>query len=324
MISSTPSHAAFSSAQVSQDTASIIADASHDHLMWFGNQTLSESNMSWVHIFECIYWFSTRNILEQTKDQPVSLPTHQDAKPSWSQPLIMPNPAAFYNQDEFEDVPFWTLWDWRDFLAAPSDSSSAQSISKKTGFLTDGDGNKLTKSKLKQIGKIASEAFNELYNRQIDPLAWGSKLGIAHKYFSYKMQEEFEEFRMCNDDWKAKAFTTLCYPDWCDLWAKGNLPPRSYIVIIHFLLTFFQVMSLSNPKTWGSEKQWITTMEQNQRRGRKSRTWRSNLLQKRLQLSMLTINPCLYPATLYWQHCHPWLWPSMPSWYLLCCSLKIN
>lgn len=202
-----------------------------------------------MHIFERIYLLTTitSNIMERTKDHPIPpVPTQQDPKPLQSQPLSMPIPGDFFHRDDFEDVRFWTLQDWKDFLSAPSDSSSAQSISKKTGFLTDGDGNKLTKLRLKQMRKTASEAFIELYNRRLDPPTWGSKREIARRYFAYKMREEFEEFRMCNDDWKAEAFATLRYPDWCDSRAKGNLYIIFRLPVISIDI-FFQVMSRSDP-----------------------------------------------------------------------------
>ena len=82
--------------------------------------------------------------MERTKDQQAPAP-HQETKPLRLQHLALPIPGAFYNQADFKDVPFWTLQDWKDFLAAPSDSSSNQSISRRIGFLTDGNGNQIDK-----------------------------------------------------------------------------------------------------------------------------------------------------------------------------------
>jgi hypothetical protein len=70
-------------------------------------------------------------------------------------------------------------------LATPSDSSSTQSISRRIGFLTDGNGDKVDKLRLKPMGKIASGSKRT---------TWGSK--HERKYFSHKMQEEFEGFGM--------------------------------------------------------------------------------------------------------------------------------
>jgi hypothetical protein len=63
--------------------------------------------------------------------------------------------------------------------------------------------------------------------------------GLRNTNFSNSMRNKFAEFRWCEGDWKAEAFGTIRFPDWCRyMCSSGHLkskPAFSYCFFIHFV-----------------------------------------------------------------------------------------
>jgi hypothetical protein len=49
------------------------------------------------------------------------------------------------------------------------------------------------------------------------PTSWSKATSLATEFIALSMRLEYEEFRLCDKDWKADAFATRHYPNW-----KGN------------------------------------------------------------------------------------------------------
>ncbi|KAF8154952.1 hypothetical protein B0H34DRAFT_860719 [Crassisporium funariophilum] len=153
---------------------------------------------------------------------PVSSP------PTLGQPanhkFTIPDSPPLYNEDDFEDVKFWTRREWSTFV----DKQREKGISTpKLGFLCHEDGKVLSDARFAAIGKYAQEIWAELYRERQDPDTWKNKTETATTYFSNSMRHKFEEFRYCDNDWKVEAYATIRYPDFARYpRASGRLTRR--------------------------------------------------------------------------------------------------
>ncbi|KDR76789.1 hypothetical protein GALMADRAFT_139667 [Galerina marginata CBS 339.88] len=138
--------------------------------------------------------------------------------------FTIPDSPPLYDEDDFEDVKFWTRREWNTFV----DKQREKGISTpKLGFLCHEDGKVLSDARFAAIGKYALEIWVELYRERQDPDTWKNKTETATTYFSNSMRHKFEEFRYCDNDWKVEAYATIRYPDFARYpRASGRLTRR--------------------------------------------------------------------------------------------------
>jgi hypothetical protein len=147
--------------------------------------------------------------------------------------LIPPSPAECI-QDNYENVKFWTKAEWTGYK---KDQADRDQDCGKLSFLTDEDGDIVSKGRLQEMSTEARTLFNELYRYSHDPQTWGSHGRTAGAFFSNCMRQKFPEFRWCEGDWKVHAFAMVRYPNWVtDVREKGLLIRMP--LIYSFTLTF--------------------------------------------------------------------------------------
>ena len=145
----------------------------------------------------------------------------------------IPPPPAECDQDDYEKVKYWTQGEWKAFKKDQSDRGDRDCG--KLSFLTDEDGEAVTKERLQEMSTEARTLFNELYRYCHDPATWGSRGKTASAFFSNSMRQKFPELCWCEGDWKVHAFATARYPNWVtDVRDKGVLTRISLFTSVSF------------------------------------------------------------------------------------------
>lgn len=135
--------------------------------------------------------------------------------------LNIPMPPALCEKEDYLDVKFWT----KDKLKSHQNNRKIHNREcGKLDFLTDDNGNTVSKSRITAMSTKARELFTTLRQHKRDPDTWGGRGAEEAEYFSNCMRVAFPEFRRCENDWKVHAFATEHYPDWSkDVCDEGHL-----------------------------------------------------------------------------------------------------
>lgn len=151
--------------------------------------------------------------------------------------LTMISSPDYYEEEDYPDACYWTKSEWVKHENKQNDRGTTSTSAEKLEFLTNENGVAANKERLRQISKAAKITWNELYRYRLDPTTWSKTTVKAATYFSNNMRTQFEEFRLCEGDWKVEAFATIRFPDWCKNRDKGHLTRTSYAnCSIYYLL----------------------------------------------------------------------------------------
>jgi hypothetical protein len=163
--------------------------------------------------------------------------TSSGSRPVTGDLVAVPTPLAF-EQADYPMVPFWTRKDWDTFV---EHSKLANKNPPWNSFLTDENGDALSKHRYNELWTDAKLAFNSLYYRRFDPTSWSKKTDLAATYFYNTISVKYPEFRLCEGNWKIHVWTTERYPDWVKNVRKAGGLQRSYL---HSLVSFVLIISL--------------------------------------------------------------------------------
>ena len=151
--------------------------------------------------------------------------------------LIVPPAVATCDQDDFINVRFWKKSTWIAFKDTAKDSKQHVGA---TDFLTDKEGEKLSKLRIADMTRKVMQIFNEIYFHQLDPPTWTKRSEVASRFLINNLCVKFEEFRWCEGgEWKAEAFTIIHCPDWDRSRKTGKLSHAFSRLQGIFLLIFF-------------------------------------------------------------------------------------
>lgn len=158
-------------------------------------------------------------------------------QPLSSNTLVIPNSPPPCDQDDFEDVQFWTQAEWNAF----TDKQREKGITPpKLGFICQENGKVASDARLTAMGQQAQELWAELYRERQDPPSWKAKTRTAADFFSNSMRLKFDEFRYCDSDWKIEAFATIRYPDFVRYpRASGRLAREWFVLSTSLNCSFF-------------------------------------------------------------------------------------
>ncbi|KAM6490805.1 hypothetical protein JOM56_013768 [Amanita muscaria] len=140
-----------------------------------------------------------------------STTTHQISAPPNGPAFKIPPAPPMYDKDNYPGVRFWSRESWREYANRQEERGTSVP---KLDFLTDKDGAVVSSDRLKEMTRHAKMAWSELYYYRLAPEQWGKRSAQATDYFSNTMMDKFEEFRLCDDRWKAEVFGTVKFPDW--------------------------------------------------------------------------------------------------------------
>ena len=94
-------------------------------------------------------------------------------------------------------------------------------------------------ARLTTITNTARSLWSLLYMWREDLKTWSLQTMYACDFFSNTMRTKFEEFQLCEGDWKVHAFATVRYPNWSeDVHKQGKLS-RISLSFVKYL--FFNV-----------------------------------------------------------------------------------
>ncbi|KAM6490980.1 hypothetical protein JOM56_013600 [Amanita muscaria] len=115
--------------------------------------------------------------------------------------------------NEYPEVTFWLHDEWSTYKKKRNTGSRYR-------FLQDKDGEEITEARLNEIRAFLLGAFNELQELLGDnkalPQTWANAtkgravINACHS----ELRRQFEEFTLCNGDWKARSFMIEWYPNW--------------------------------------------------------------------------------------------------------------
>ena len=161
-------------------------------------------------------------------------PAHlQDTAPTKA--AIPPSPAEYLEAD-FPEGKYWKRGQWVKYQKNCEERGKGY---KKLGFLTDADGDEIDDARLTTITNTARSLWSSLYMWREDPKTWSLRTMYACDFFSNTMRTKFEEFRLCEGDWKVHAFATVRYPDWSEDVRKRGKLSRISLSFLKYL--FFNV-----------------------------------------------------------------------------------
>lgn len=231
---------------IHNDRLAVIGATLHQMLLASQNSAyleLLEDNMhlkadvaSKIYVFThymCIYVLTnifTSDLIAYLKERDSKVPILIANQPSTSSStliwpladtLIIPDPLPSCNQDDFNQVPFWTWTEWNKFT---------KNQHKKGGtphtlvFVCDKEGEMISEACMANMGKKANKLWAQLYHNRQDPNSWKAKMQTVSEYFGNSMSLKFPEFQYCKNTWKFEAFVTIWYPDFaCNWCASGHL-----------------------------------------------------------------------------------------------------
>lgn len=119
-----------------------------------------------------------------------------------------------YERDDYPAVKFWYAKDWTECKKVPEGK-----IASRLRFLQDEDGEEMTEVRLNEIRSFLLSAFSELQdvgNKDILPKTWanGTKGRAVVAACHTELRRRFNEFTLCNGDWKARSLMIEWYPSW--------------------------------------------------------------------------------------------------------------
>ncbi|KAG6824918.1 hypothetical protein H0H92_005417, partial [Tricholoma furcatifolium] len=115
------------------------------------------------------------------------------------------------DQQDYPDVPYWEHSEWLRWVERQK--NRGQKVDR-FGFLTDSDGQPLSRERLKEISATSTSCWNEIAEWREQPASWKKKTSKVKDYYYYYMLTEFREFLLADGYWKLEAYATLKYPDW--------------------------------------------------------------------------------------------------------------
>ena len=143
------------------------------------------------------------------------------ASPTILTSLVAPDVPDALDEEDYPNVPYWRESDWMNHAEQQKERGR---IVSKLGFLTGEDGSSVTEFRIKQFMSHAKHVWNELYRSRLDPCSWTKKTQSTAAYFENDMKVKFQEFRLCEGNWKVERFAIIKYPDWCrDARESGRL-----------------------------------------------------------------------------------------------------
>ncbi|KAF4610532.1 hypothetical protein D9613_006515 [Agrocybe pediades] len=137
---------------------------------------------------------------------------------------IRPPPAPLIiGSEHVQKVGFWTKQEWKNYKENEKKKKNTdRKPNAAYAFLCDRHGNELSDERLRQMKDAARLQWNHLYWLRIDPPTWGNRIMEAEERFSNAMRSKFEEFGLCDGNWKVTEFATLRYPGWTRSHRQGK------------------------------------------------------------------------------------------------------
>jgi hypothetical protein len=148
--------------------------------------------------------------------------------------LVIPRAPALFTKEDKPDAKFWVKDDWKKYQKTCAERNRDCS---KLDFVTDENGEVVGRSRLSAMSTRARELFTTLHRHGRDPVSWSTRGAEEAEYFSNIMRTKFQEFSLCDNDWKVHAFATERYPDWCKDVRDGGHLTRIIFGIIFLCVT---------------------------------------------------------------------------------------
>ncbi|KAG6806706.1 hypothetical protein H0H92_010306, partial [Tricholoma furcatifolium] len=149
---------------------------------------------------------------------------------------LLPPPL---NPNDFS-IRFWTEKAYEEFIDAHDGETDGNATEKPrrgrpptTGenekhlYLESSDGKPVDQYRLRRFGDKARQLFESLRRYNMAPEKWKSLDNEAYDYFKIEMLNKFQEFRLCDGNWKLDTWAAKTYASWtqklCNKGESGEL-----------------------------------------------------------------------------------------------------
>jgi hypothetical protein len=157
---------------------------------------------------------------------------------TWSPLPITKDPPPLLNQNDFDDVKFWTKSSWnmyertqrgatngnakrtkkrgRPEKEAPDDDCDSLEPNTTHIYLETEDGVPVTKALVTQQGQKMRSLWATLGKHGLAPMVWSEADSLAVRFVDSAVLNDsrFNYLRLCDDNWKLKYWISKNYPSW--------------------------------------------------------------------------------------------------------------
>lgn len=124
----------------------------------------------------------------------------------------------------FPDVQYWDRASWTELRSGKAGTKPDDPVL--TIFIEDAAGNPVSKSKMQAVRNHANAYFAYLWNNKRGPKDWSHTTWHVWINFVWKLEEEFEFLRYCDQHWKSEQIFMNYYPQYRSSRIKNDTGKR--------------------------------------------------------------------------------------------------
>jgi hypothetical protein len=157
---------------------------------------------------------------------------------TWTHLPSMKDPPSPLNQDDFDNVKFWTKCSWNTYERAqkgamngntkkgkkhsqpekvtPDDDSDSLEPNTTHIYLEKEDGIPVSKALITQQGQKMRSLWATLHKHGLAPMVWSEADSFTVRFVDSVILNDprFHYLGLCNDNWKLKYWILKNYPSW--------------------------------------------------------------------------------------------------------------